>query len=327
MDYTTLPGTGITVSRICLGMMSYGDPAWQAWVLDEAAGRAFVGQALALGITFFDTADAYSAGLSEEILGRAVRHLTTRDAVVIATKTGLPTGCSPGGLAPARLRAGIDASLRRLGMDHVDLYQAHGWDPDVPIAETLGALGEIVRAGKARAIGACNFATWQLAAARQEGALQRNPVPLRTMQVQLNLLHREEEREMLPFCALAGVAPLAYSPLARGRLAGAATARERLRAATDRKARRLYAEGAPGVLDALARIAEQRSEPAARLALAWVLGTTPVAACIVGATEPGHLANAAAATATCLGPEERAALEAAYTPRWPELGDLSGRVS
>ena len=169
MEYVTLADTGITVSRICLGMMSYGDPGWQGWVLDDAAGCGFVRQALDLGVTMFDTADAYSAGESEAILGRAIRSLVARNQVVVATKVGLPAGRQTGGLSPAYLHQAIDASLRRLGMDHVDLYQAHGWDPDVPVAETMGALADIVQAGKARAVGACNFAAWQLAAANRGG--------------------------------------------------------------------------------------------------------------------------------------------------------------
>ena len=321
MEYVTLADTGITVSRICLGMMSYGDPGWQGWVLDDAAGCGFVRQALDLGVTMFDTADAYSAGESEAILGRAIRSLVARNQVVVATKVGLPAGRQTGGLSPAYLHQAIDASLRRLGMDHVDLYQAHGWDPDVPVAETMGALADIVQAGKARAVGACNFAAWQLAVANRGGAA------LSTMQVQLNLLHREEQREMLPCCAHEHVAPLAYSPLARGRLATASTAREQRRALKDRKGERLYGDTEPGVSAALAALAAQRGEPVAQLALAWVLGTAPVAACIIGATEPAHLVQAAAATVTRLAADERALLEAAYVPRWPELGDLSGRVS
>ena len=321
MEYVTLADTGIAVSRICLGMMSYGDPGWQGWVLDEAAGCGFVRQALDLGVTMFDTADAYSAGESEAILGRAIRSLAARNQVVVATKVGLPVGRQTGGLSPAYLHQAIDASLRRLGMDHVDLYQAHGWDPDVPIAETMGALADIVQAGKARAVGACNFTAWQLAAANRGGAV------LSTMQLQLNLLHREEQREMLPCCAHERVSPLAYSPLARGRLATASTAREQRRALTDRKGERLYGDAEPGVSAALTTLAAQRGEPVAQLALTWVLGTAPVAACIIGATEPSHLVQAAAASATRLAARERALLEAAYVPRWPELGDLSGRVS
>ena len=322
MEYVNLADTGITVSRVCLGMMSYGDTAWQDWVLDEAAGCGFVRQALDLGITMFDTADAYSGGESEAILGRAVRGLGSRDELVIATKGGLPVGGRPGGLSPAYLHQAIDASLLRLGLQHVDLYQAHGWDPDVPLADTMGALADIVQAGKARAVGACNFAAWQMAVANQADRTR-----LSTMQVQLNLLHREEQREMLPCCSHLGVAPLAYSPLARGRLASARTTHEQRRALSDRKGERLYGDADPGVSEALATLATRRNQPAAQLALGWVLGTAPVAACIVGATEPAHLVQAAAATSMRLTPDERALLEAPYTPRWPELGDLSGRVS
>lgn len=320
MEYAALSGTDLVVSRIGLGMMPYGDPAWQGWVLDEAAGRGFVKQALDLGITLFDTADAYSTGLSEEILGRAIQSMGVRDRLVIATKCGLPCGPAPGGLAPPRIKAAAEASLRRLGVETIDLYQLHGWDPAVPIAETMGALQDLVQAGKIRHAGACNFAAWQLAVAN------RGASRLCTMQVQLNLLHREEEREMLPFCRYEGVSALAYSPLARGRLAGARTPAEQRRQATDAKGERLYGDVAFPVIDASAAVSAARGVPVARVALAWGLGSEAVAACVVGALEPGHLVEAARATTLRLEPGERAALEASYLPRWPALGDLSGTV-
>ncbi len=320
MEYATVSGTDLTVSRIGLGMMSYGDPAWQGWVLDEAAARGFVKQALDLGITLFDTADAYSGGLSEEILGRAVQSLGVRGHVVIATKCGLPCGPAPGGLSPARIEAAAEASLGRLKVEAIDLFQLHGWDPAIPIEDTMGALQNLVQAGKIRHAGACNFTAWQLAVAN------RGTAGLRTMQVQLNLLHREDEREMLPFCRYSGVSALAYSPLARGRLAGMASGMAQRRQATDAKGERLYRGASAPVIEANGAIAAARAIPAARVALAWALAADPVAACIVGALGPDHLVDAAEATKLRLDAGERAALEAPYRPRWPALGDLSGSV-
>ena len=306
-------------------MMSFGTPTWQPWLLGEAEGIQLVSTTLDLGITFFDTADAYSAGLSEEILGRALRACGALRNTVIATKTGLPIGDAPGGLRPERMAAALDASLRRLGVDHVDLWQLHGWDPAVPIEEVMGAMAAAVQAGKALHLGASNFTAWQFALANSG---RRPTARLASMQLQHNLLYREEKREMLPLCRHSGIGAIAYSPLARGRLAGeASTASERRRASTDAKAARLYGGAAEAaVIRTCAQVADARGLPPAQIALAWALATPGIDTLIIGATEPRHLHDAVAALTIDLQPEERSMLEAAYRPRLPEHGDLSGTV-
>jgi 1-deoxyxylulose-5-phosphate synthase len=320
MDYTRLGGTGLEVSRICLGCMSYGEPGRgdHAWTLDEEASRPFFRRAIEAGITFFDTADVYSLGSSEEITGRALaEYAADRDEVVIATKVALRTRPGPNGTGLSRkhILSSIDASLRRLGTDHVDLYQIHRWDPYTPVEETLEALHDVVRAGKARYLGASSMWAWQFAKALH---LQERHGWARfvSMQDHYNLLQREEEREMHPLCRDSGIGVIPWSPLARGRLtrpAGESSARS----GTDKLLLGgLYAEDT-GILDAVGTIAAARGVSRAQVALAWVLRQPAVTAPIVGATKPHHLDDAIAAVGLHLSDEEAAALEKPYTPREP----------
>jgi aryl-alcohol dehydrogenase-like predicted oxidoreductase len=324
MEYVRLGNTGMKVSRLCLGCMTYGRPDMgrHPWTLDEAASRPFIQRALELGINFFDTANSYSDGSSEEIVGRALKDFARRDEIVLATKVFFPVrqGRNNRGLSRKALFADIDDSLRRLGTDYVDLYQIHRWDPETPIEETLEALHDIVKAGKARYIGASSMYAWQFAKAiytsRAHGWTQ-----FVTMQNYYNLLYREEEREMLKFCADQGIGVIPWSPQARGRLTrdwNEQTERNR----TDDLMGALYGtmvEADRKVVEAVAALAAARGVPRAQIALAWVLHKSVVTAPIVGASKMSHLDDAVAALAVKLTPEEIAALEAPYVPH-PVLG-------
>lgn len=324
MQYTRLGRTGLEVSRICLGCMSYGDPkrGGHPWSLAEADARPFIRQAIELGINFFDTANVYSDGSSEEILGQALRDFAARDDVVIATKVHgrMRPGPNGGGLSRKAILAEIDHSLRRLQVDYVDLYQIHRWDYETPIEETLEALHDVVKAGKARYIGASSMYAWQFMKAL---SLQDRHGWARfvSMQNYLNLLYREEEREMLPLCRAEGIGVIPWSPLARGRLArpwGGSTPR----AETDEFARHLYRDTESAdrqVVAAVEAIATARGVPMAQVALAWLLETPGVSAPIVGATRLRHLEDAAAAVSLHLTAEEVTRLNAAYVPH-PVLG-------
>src|SRR5438045_1407610 len=315
MDYVRLGATGLKVSRICLGMMSYGDPAWREWVLDEDAAAPIVQRAVEAGITFYDTADMYSLGASEEVTGRLLaKYLPRRDDYVLATKVYNPMGDGPNdrGLSRKHIMSAIDASLRRLGTDHVDLYQIHRWDPETPIEETMAALHDVVQAGKARYLGASSMWAWQFAKAQRVA-----PTPFVSMQNHYNLVYREEEREMLPLCADLGVGVLQYSPLARGLLAGnreRGGVRRTVRAGSDPLADEFYRDADFDVVDAVRAVARERGVPPARIALAWLLGQPAVMAPVVGATRPEHVADAVAAVDLMLTEEEVARVAAPYRP-------------
>jgi aryl-alcohol dehydrogenase-like predicted oxidoreductase len=319
MDHVNLGRTGLKVSRLCLGCMSYGEPdrGSHVWTLGEAQSRPFIKKALDLGINFFDTANVYSDGSSEEIVGRALTDYAHRDDLVIATKVQgrMRPGPNGAGLSRKAILAEIDHSLKRLGTDYVDLYQIHRWDYATPIEETLEALHDVVKAGKARYIGASSMFAWQfaqsLAIAERHGWTR-----FATMQNYLNLLYREEEREMLPLCQAEGIAVIPWSPLARGRLTRDWDAQS-ARAETDEFGRGLYAKTADAdrkVVEALTAVAEARGVPRAQVALAWVLQKAPVSAPIIGATRLTQLDDAVAALALKLTPDEIKALEAPYVP-------------
>lgn len=323
MQYVALGNTGLKVSRICLGTMTYGAKSWRSWVLEEEEARPFFVRALEGGINFFDTADAYSLGRSEEIVGRALRELTSRDRVVIATKVFFKMGDDPnsGGLSRKHIFDAIDASLRRLGTDYVDLYQIHRFDPTTPIEETLEALDALVRSGKVRYIGASSMYAWQFAgmlAASERRGLAR----FVTMQDHYNLVYREEEREMIPLCRAEGIGLLPWSPLARGLLTGTrkrGAGGDTGRAKDDAYARELYTEADFDVVDRVVAVAGNRGESPARVALAWLLSRPGVVAPIVGASKVAHLDDAIAALDLQLTPEEIASLEEPYRPH-PVLG-------
>lgn len=319
MDYINLGSTGLKVSRLCLGCMSYGDGAKgaHAWVRDEEQSRPFFKQALDAGINFFDTANVYSLGASEEVTGRALKEFARRDDIVVATKVhGAMRGDANGkGLSRKAILTEIDHSLKRLGMDYIDLYQIHRWDPETPIEETLEALHDVVKAGKARYIGASSMWAWQFMKAL---ALQKANGWSRfiSMQNHLNLLYREEEREMLPLCLDQGIGVIPWSPLARGKLTRAPDVKTE-RSESDRFASYLYrrTEDADRVIvDRVGEIAAARGLPRAQIALAWVLQKKGVTAPIVGATKPEHLSDALAALRVKLTAEEIATLEAPYAP-------------
>ncbi|WP_057110933.1 aldo/keto reductase, partial [Bordetella pertussis] len=309
MEYVRLGSTGLKVSRLCLGCMTYGEPARgnHAWTLDETQSRPFFRQALDAGINFFDTANSYSDGTSEEFLGRALREYVPRDEVVVATKVFFPLRKEPnsGGLSRKAIMREIDASLRRLGTDYVDLYQIHRWDYDTPIEETLQALHDVVKAGKARYIGASSMHAWQFAKALYL-ADRHGWTRFSTMQNHYNLLYREEEREMLKLCCAEGVGVLPWSPLARGRLTRD-WAEGSARADTDDVLKRLYSateQADRGVIDAVGEVAAQRGVSRAQVAMAWLLRQPAVTAPIVGASKPRHLEDAVAALALRLTDEE-----------------------
>jgi 1-deoxyxylulose-5-phosphate synthase len=324
MDYTQLGNTGLRVSRICLGMMSYGSSSWRPWVLDEPDAEQFVKAAVEGGITFFDTADMYSLGASEEVTGRLLAKYIDRDDAVVATKVFNPMG--PGensrGLGRKHVLASIDASLRRLGMDYVDLYQTHRWDRHTPIEETMEVLNDVVRAGKARYIGASSMFAWQFA--RAQHVAERNGwARFVSMQPHYNLLYREEEREMIPQCVDMGVGVIPWSPLARGVLAGnrsRAGERRTTRAGNDEFADYLYAQPTDfDVVDRVVEVADGRGVKPAQVALAWLLQKPGVTAPIIGATKPNHLEDALGALDVELSPDEVQRLEEPYLPH-PVLG-------
>src|SRR4051812_14107505 len=325
MDYVNLGATGLRVSRVCLGMMSYGNDSDRDWVLDENAAEPIVRRAVEGGINFFDTADTYSKGGSEVATGRLLRKLFgAREEYVVATKVFMPM--TPGengrGLSRKHVLAAIDASLQRLELDYVDLYQIHRWDPHTPIEETMGALHDVVRAGKARYIGASSMFAWQFAKA-QHVAERHDWTPFVSMQNHYNLVYREEEREMIPLCLDQGVGVIPWSPLARGVLAGNRSRegeKRTARAGSDGFADYLYAQPTDfDVVDRVAEIAEARGVPSAQVALAWLLHKPGVTAPIVGATKLGHLEDALAAQQLSLSDEELARLEEPYVPH-PVLG-------
>ncbi len=330
MDYVNLGRTGLKVSRICLGCMTYGAPATgelkagrHAWALDEAASQPFFRQALDLGITFFDTANVYSSGESEAVLGRFLKANVRRESVVIATKVhGLMRDEPNGrGLSRKAILFEADQSLRRLGTDYIDLYQIHRWDDDTPIEETLEALHDLVKAGKVRYLGASSMHAWQFAKALYL-ADRHGWTRFVSMQNHYNLLYREEEREMLPLCQAEGIGVIPWSPLARGRLARPAQAEPTPRLATDQYGKTLYGrteEADRAVVDRVGEVAGRLGVPRAQVALAWMLGQPAITAPIVGATQPHHLQDAIAALGLRLDPEARAALEAPYVPH-PVLG-------
>jgi aryl-alcohol dehydrogenase-like predicted oxidoreductase len=316
MEYVKLGPTGLDVSPICLGCMSYGEPGRgpHPWSLDEEASRPFFRRAVEAGINFFDTADVYSAGSSEEITGRALRDFARREEIVLATKVHgrMRPGPNGAGLSRKAIMTAIDASLARLGTDYVDLYQIHRWDPTVPIAETMEALHDVVKAGKARYIGASSMYAWQFAKA-QHTASQRGWTRFATMQNHYNLLYREEEREMLPLCADLGIGVIPWSPLARGRLTrdwDAVTARSE----TDSFGQSLYAAEDRQIVEQVARVAADRGVSRAQIALAWLISRPAVTAPIIGATRPQHLDDAVAAIGVRLTPEEIDQLEKPYVP-------------
>jgi aryl-alcohol dehydrogenase-like predicted oxidoreductase len=324
MNYTNLGTSGLRVSRICLGMMGFGNESDRPWVIDEEAAEPIVRTAVEGGVTFFDTADAYSGGASEVATGRLVPKFLSRDEAVIATKVFMPVtpGENGGGLGRKHILSGIDASLRRLGMDYVDLYQIHRWDPRTPIEETMGALHDVVRSGKARYIGASSMFAWQFAKA-QHTAEVRGWTKFVSMQNHYNLIYREEEREMIPLCLDQGVGCIPWSPLARGLLAGNRTrdgGRLTTRSTTDTFTDYLYDQPTDfDVVDAAAEVAAARGVPTAQVGLAWLLSKPGVSAPIVGSTRKKHLKDALAAEALALGADEIAALEKPYQPH-PVLG-------
>ncbi len=319
MHYTKLGRTGLDVSRLCLGCMSYGAPdrGTHPWTLGEAESRPFIKRALDLGINFFDTANVYSDGTSEEIVGKALLEYARRDEVVIATKVHgrMHKGPNGAGLSRKAIFTEIDASLKRLGTDHVDLYQTHRWDYGVPIEETLEALNDVVRAGKALHIGASSMHAWQFAKALAISE-RHGWARFQTMQNYVNLLYREEEREMLPLCRDAGIGVIPWSPLARGRLTRDWDASS-ARAETDNFGKSLYAKTADAdrkVVEAVAAVARRLDRPRAQVALAWVLQKPEVSAPIVGATRLEQLDDAVAALTLQLAPADIAELEAPYVP-------------
>ncbi|MFE0359516.1 aldo/keto reductase [Streptomyces nigra] len=321
MQYVKLGSTGLDVSRICLGCMTYGIPDRGAheWTLDEEASRPLIRQALDAGINFFDTANVYSDGTSEEIVGKALRDFARRDEIVLATKVHgrMHAGPNGAGLSRKAIMTEIDHSLARLGTDHVDLYQIHRFDPHTPVEETMEALHDLVKAGKVRYIGASSMYAWQFS--KMQYTAERHGWPkFVSMQNHYNLLYREEEREMLPLCADQEVGVLPWSPLARGRLTrdwGTATDRS----THDEFGSRLYADSDRVVVEAVTRVANERGVPRAQVALAWLLHQDTVTAPIVGAARLGHLEDAVAAVELELSDKELAALQEPYTPH-PVIG-------
>jgi aryl-alcohol dehydrogenase-like predicted oxidoreductase len=318
MRYTTLGSTGLTVSRICLGCMTFGTPDWRPWVLSEDDSRPFFRRAIEAGVNFFDTADMYSLGVSEEVTGRALREFGRLDELVIATKVNYPMSDRPNmrGLSRKHIVQGCEASLKRLGIDTIDLYQIHRFDPNTPIDETLAALDHLVQSGKVRYIGASSGWAWQFAQALSASE-RRGWARFVSMQNHYNLLYREEEREMLPLCAAEGVGVMPWSPLARGLLAGSRSSvgdrSASTRAATDTYGHTLYDDTVSwAVVDAVRSIAEARGIAMAQVALAWLLSKPVVTAPIVGASKLAQLDDAIAAVDVDLTAEEIAQLEAPY---------------
>ena len=330
MEYANLGRTGLKVSRICLGCMTYGAPVTGEqkpgrfpWALDDEQSQLYLRQALDLGINFFDTANVYSSGASEEVLGRFLRKNVRRESVVVATKAHGPMRDEPNGRGLSRkaILHEMDESLRRLQMDYVDLYQIHRWDYETPIEETLEVLHDLVKAGKVRYLGASSMYAWQFAKALYLADLH-GWTRFVSMQNHYNLIYREEEREMMPLCRAEGIGIIPWSPLARGRLARPWLSETTKRSETDRFGNFMYAkteEADRAVIDRLAELAKQRGVAMASLALAWMLAKPGIVAPIVGASKPHHLGNAVAALAVTLSPEEVASLEEPYTPH-PVLG-------
>ncbi|MFV8185592.1 MULTISPECIES: aldo/keto reductase [unclassified Streptomyces] len=316
MQYVKLGATGLDVSRVCLGCMTYGlpDRGTHEWTLDEDASRPLIRQALEAGINFFDTANVYSDGTSEEIVGKALGDFASRDEIVLATKVNgrMRPGPNGAGLSRKAILSEIDHSLSRLGTDYVDLYQIHRFDPHTPVEETMEALHDVVKAGKARYIGASSMFAWQFS--KMQYTAERNGwTKFVSMQNHYNLLYREEEREMLPLCADQGVGALPWSPLARGRLTrdwGTVTERS----ANDNFGSRLYPDSDRTIVEAVTRIAGERGVPRAQVALAWLLHQETVAAPIVGAAKPHHIEDAVAAVELELSDKELEELEQPYTP-------------
>lgn len=319
MQFLNLGKSGLKVSRICLGAMTYGTSQWRSWVLDEEPSRHFIQRALEGGINFFDTADMYSNGASEEVLGRALRDFAKRDEVVIATKVFFPTGPGPNqrGLSRKHILAAIDDSLRRLGVDYVDLYQIHRFDHETPIEETMTALHDVVKSGKARYLGASSMFAWQFAK-MQRTAERLGLTPFISMQNHYNLIYREEEREMIPLCIDEGAGVIPWSPLARGFLAGNRTrdkAGDTARSKTDDYAHSMYYSDADfDVVDRVIEIAHRRGVKPAQIALAWLLHRPGVTAPIIGASKMPHLDDAFAALEIALDADEMKALEEPYRP-------------
>jgi aryl-alcohol dehydrogenase (NADP+) len=324
MEYVGLGNTGLKVSRICLGCMSYGDKRWREWVITGEEARDHFAAALEAGVNFFDTADVYSTGVSEEITGRWLGEMASRDEVVLATKVNGAMGPGPNrrGLSRKHILEACDASLRRLKTDFIDLYQIHRWDFKTPIEETLEALDSLVHAGKVRYLGASSMAAWQFSKALYT-ARTRGWHRFVSMQNHYNLVYREEEREMIPLCIDQGVGVIPWSPLARGFLAGnrqAGGSGETLRAKTDEIARGMYFRDSDfAVADAAAAIARERSVTPAQIACAWILQAPGVTAPIIGATKLNHVKELIAAAEITLNKEEVAALEQPYQPH-PVLG-------
>ena len=323
MDSVNLGKTGLRVSRVCLGMMSFGNDSDRPWVLDEAGAEPIIRAAVEGGIYFFDTANAYSNGASEVATGRLVPKYLSRDEAVIATKVFMPMTPGPngGGLSRKHILSAIDASLTRLGMDYVDLYQIHRFDPNTPIEETMEALNDVVRAGKARYIGASSMHAWQFATA-QHVAERNGWARFVSMQNHYNLLYREEEREMMPQCIQTGIGVIPWSPLARGMLAGNRGRdgeKRTTRASTDPFADYLYNEGDFDVVERVVEVAAEREVPPAQVALAWLLHRPGVTAPIIGATKPSHLEDALAAEKLDLSEKEMQRLQEPYVPH-PVLG-------
>ncbi|MCC7130726.1 MAG: aldo/keto reductase [Anaerolineae bacterium UTCFX2] len=319
MDYINLGRTGLKVSRICLGAMSYGTPQWRSWVLNEEDSRPFFKRALELGINFFDTADMYSLGVSEEVTGRALHDYARREEVVIATKVFHPFGDGPNerGLSRLHIMRSIDQSLRRLGVDYVDLYQIHRYDPETPLEETLEALHDVVRAGKARYIGASSMYAWQFARALYLADLH-GWTRFISMQNHYNLLYREEEREMLPLCRHEGVGVIPWSPLARGLLAGARrldVSGQTPRSQSDDFIPHLYDDPSDDqIVGRVVELANRLAVQPAQVALAWLLSRPGVCAPIIGATRMHHLEQAVAALQIQLSEPDIAFLEERYRP-------------
>lgn len=324
MKYANLGNSGLKVSRICLGTMTYGTPDWRPWVLSEEQSRPFLKRALELGITFFDTADMYSAGKSEEVVGRALKDFARRDAVVLATKVFFPMGAGPNeqGLSRKHILDSIDASLRRLQTDYVDLYQIHRWDYETPIEETMEALHDVVKSGKARYIGASSMFAWQFARSLHV-AETRGWTRFISMQNHYNLIYREEEREMIPFCNAEGIGLIPWSPMARGFLAGNRRKEdhgETVRAKTDEYSHSMYYNDADfKIADRVAELSARRSVTASQIALAWILHKQGVVAPIIGASKMEHLEQSVAALDISLEETEMKLLEELYQPH-PVLG-------
>ena len=324
MQYTHLGRAGIQVSRICLGAMTYGSSKWRPWVLDEEPSRPFIRRAIELGVNFFDTADMYSDGLSEEVLGRALSEFARREEVIIATKVYFPTGPSQNerGLSRLHILRSIDSSLRRLGTDYVDLYQIHRWDAETPIEETLEALHDVVKAGKARYIGASSMYAWQFAKALYL-ADQHGWTRFMSMQNHYNLVYREEEREMLPLCRDQRIGVIPWSPLARGFLAGNRTREQwgdTVRAKTDDFAKSMYFQDSDfAVVSRVKTLAEARAVTPAQIALAWLLHRPGITAPIIGVSRMPQLEESVAAVEIQLTQEEISSLEELYKPH-PVLG-------